>query len=301
MPGYARGAVSVGVMPFSLSTKFQEIHAVQGRRNEYHDGTLQLFTQVSQARRTWKLTKRLTPAQMITLRAWVDAHPADAFYFYNPVQSSFTWDATGVSTIGRYLVRLNSDWAQTMDMARGDASIELLEVGADADTGEGVGGIINDGHGPVTAATLSITASWDNPGNVVPDVAGVGASITGGFSDQLWGPGDSVNSFTGVTRTWPIPSGAIPAINTLAITCDGAGTLLSTSPTCTLGISDISLTVTFLDGQSATVRSQRGVFTPGDYTVLVAIGPYTCTLQQQRFGGLITRGFVTFSNFLVNV
>jgi hypothetical protein len=39
MPGPVRGAVSAGILPYSLSTKFSESHAVQAIVNEYHDGS----------------------------------------------------------------------------------------------------------------------------------------------------------------------------------------------------------------------------------------------------------------------
>jgi hypothetical protein len=94
----------------------------------YHDGSTQRSALAGTSRRTWRLQKRLTVALLEQLRAFVDAHPTDAFYFYNPKESLFSYDLTGVNPLGRYLVRFSGRWAETVGMGRTDISLELIET-----------------------------------------------------------------------------------------------------------------------------------------------------------------------------
>ena len=138
MPGAIAEPNIVGVFPKSLSTKFTSSRRFEGRFNEYHDGTTERAAIVSSPRRTWTMSKRLTPAEASTLRAWFDAHAADAFYFYDlretiPVNH---WDPTGGSTAGRYVVRFNSDWSESNGIARSDVGpIELIELDGSGQAG----------------------------------------------------------------------------------------------------------------------------------------------------------------------
>src|SRR5438874_2156746 len=67
MPGLVDIAVSAATLPISLSSKFTESHAVQVLVNEYHDGTTQRTSLVTESQRTWKLTKRLTPVELVAV------------------------------------------------------------------------------------------------------------------------------------------------------------------------------------------------------------------------------------------
>ena len=84
------------------------------------------------SRKKWTLTKRLTPAQLAALRNFYDARNGlhEPFYFYDPYDTNpkFSYDPTGVAVTGRYTVRFNSDWSQSVTPGRSDVQIELIEL-----------------------------------------------------------------------------------------------------------------------------------------------------------------------------
>lgn len=122
------------VLPFSLCKAFSEARAIDSRANEYHDGTTERQALVSTSRRSWKLTQRLAPAAMATLKAFWQAHPIDPFYYYNPFEASTgqlegsNYDPTGAATAGRYTVVFVGDWDETIYIPRAEASFGLIEV-----------------------------------------------------------------------------------------------------------------------------------------------------------------------------
>jgi hypothetical protein len=130
MPGSVRNAVSVGVLPFSLCRQLVESRQWPVRAVEYHGGETERAALTSTSRRSWTMGKRLTPSALATLRALLDSYPVDAFYIYSMKETSpvFTWDATGVATAGRYLVRAAGDWNQTTYLARSDVQVQFIEV-----------------------------------------------------------------------------------------------------------------------------------------------------------------------------
>ena len=131
MPGTVNFSTPAAVFPGTLSRAFTETHAYEALVSEYHDGSSQRGALVSAPRHSWKLAKRLAPPEMAALREFIALHIADTFYFYNPKETSpvNTWDATGAATAGRYTVRVNSDWSESVGIARTDAAVELIEVG----------------------------------------------------------------------------------------------------------------------------------------------------------------------------
>lgn len=135
MPGSVRNAVSVGVLPFSLCRQLVESREWPVRAVEYHGGETERAALTSTAltstsRRSWTMGKRLTPAAIATLRAFLDVYPVDAFYIYSMKETSpaFRWDATGVAAAGRYLVRAVGDWSQTTYIARSEVQVQFIEV-----------------------------------------------------------------------------------------------------------------------------------------------------------------------------
>jgi len=138
MPNSIRGATSVGVMPQTLCRAFSETLVWAAAASDYHDGSVQRAALVDVPRRSWVLGIRLTPAQLVTLRNWWETHTADAFYFYNPKETvpPNTPDPTGVATDGRYLVRFDSPWSESMGIALGDVAVHLIEVASAAEAVE---------------------------------------------------------------------------------------------------------------------------------------------------------------------
>jgi len=100
--------------------------------NEYKNGESQRSVLATNSRRRWRLTKRLTPAALHTLRDYFDARngATEPFYFYDPYDTNpkFSYDPTGVVTVGRYTVRFENDWNQSIGLGRDEVSITLVEV-----------------------------------------------------------------------------------------------------------------------------------------------------------------------------
>jgi len=100
--------------------------------NEYRNGESQRSVQATTCRRRWKLAKRLTSAQLATLRDFYDSRkgPVEPFYFYDPYETNpkFSYDPTGQATTGRYTVRFAAPWEQSTSLARTDVTLEVIEI-----------------------------------------------------------------------------------------------------------------------------------------------------------------------------
>ena len=132
MPGSVQNAAPATVLPYSLCKSFVHERAYPLIENEYKNGESQRSVLATNSRRRWRQAKRLTPALLVALRNFFDARngSAEPFYFYDPYDTSpkFSYDATGVATVGRYIVRFNGDWQQSSGPGRSDVQIELLEL-----------------------------------------------------------------------------------------------------------------------------------------------------------------------------
>ena len=132
MPASVQNAAPLTVMPASLSRSFAHDRAYPVVESEYRNGESQRTVQATNSRKRWRLAKRLTPVQLGTLRDFYDARkgPAEPFYFYDPYETNpkFSHDPTGTAVAGRYTVRFNSDWNQSVDPGRLEVQIELIEV-----------------------------------------------------------------------------------------------------------------------------------------------------------------------------
>ena len=127
MPGVVPIFAPTAVFPASLSVAFTEAQTWPARANEYHDGATQRTAMLTKVRRSWKLTKRLSPSALSTLLAFWQAQGAGAFWFYNPSET-LVYDPTGVAATGRYRVRFEGPWSQTIGLARGDVPVQLVET-----------------------------------------------------------------------------------------------------------------------------------------------------------------------------
>lgn len=131
MPGNVSGSTATAVFPNGLFTALTEVIEYASIENVYSLGESQRSTLVASPRRRWKFTRRTTPAKMAILLTFFDAHRMDAFYLYNPFETSpkFTYDGTGAATAGRYKVRFEGPAAITWtNTARGDLPLELVEI-----------------------------------------------------------------------------------------------------------------------------------------------------------------------------
>jgi hypothetical protein len=132
MPGNIANAAPTTVLPQSLSRAFVHTREYPVIDNEYRNGESQRSVQAATSRKKWSLMKRLTPTQLQALRDFYDARNGthQPFYFYDPYETSpkFSWDGSGAALTGRYTVRFNTDWSQSVGPGRSDVQIELIEL-----------------------------------------------------------------------------------------------------------------------------------------------------------------------------
>jgi phage-related protein len=132
MPGSVQNAAPLAVLPASLSRSFVHEREYPVLDNEYRNGESQRSVQATNSRKRWRLAKRLTPANLSALRDFYDARkgPTEPFYFYDPYETSpkFWHDPTGQTVAGRYTVRFEGEWSQSVSLGRVDLNIELLEL-----------------------------------------------------------------------------------------------------------------------------------------------------------------------------
>lgn len=132
MPGSVQNAAPLAVLPQSLCRAFVHAREYALRENEYRNGESQRSLLVATSRKRWRLAKLLTPALLQQLRDFYDARSGseEPFYFYDPYETvpKFSYDPTGAATQGRYTVRFDGAWEQSVGLARGDVKINLIEL-----------------------------------------------------------------------------------------------------------------------------------------------------------------------------
>ena len=132
MPGSVQNAMPVRVLPQSLCRAFVREQEYPFTANEYRNGESQRRVFATNSRKRWRMTKRLSPAELQALRDFYDARygPTEPFYFYDPYETNpkFSHDASGVTIAGRYAVRFNTGWSQSCAPGRADVDVELIEL-----------------------------------------------------------------------------------------------------------------------------------------------------------------------------
>lgn len=132
MPGSISSAAPATVMPWSLCKSFTHSREYVVNGDDYKNGESDRGRLTETSRKLWKLSQRLTPVLLARLRDFYDAQngPLRPFYFYDVWETApkFAYDETGTETIGRYVVRFEDDWSQSIGLGRGDAGITLMEI-----------------------------------------------------------------------------------------------------------------------------------------------------------------------------
>ena len=132
MPGSIQNAVPATVMPQSLCRAFMHAREYAVLENEYLNGESQRSRLADTSRKRWHLSKHLTATLLQQLRDFYDARkgPEEPFYFYDPYETvpKFSYDPSGVATQGRYTVRFDGVWEQSVDLRRADIEIALVEL-----------------------------------------------------------------------------------------------------------------------------------------------------------------------------
>ena len=132
MPGSIQNVAPSAVLPQSLCRAFAHERSYPVIENEYRNGESQRSVQATTSRKRWRLAERLSPGALAALRDFYDARKGatEPFYFYDAYETSpkFSHDPTGQATAGRYAVRFDSEWSQSVGLGRADVSIELIEL-----------------------------------------------------------------------------------------------------------------------------------------------------------------------------
>ena len=132
MPGSVLNAAPLTVLPQSLCRAFVHSREYALLDNEYRNGESQRSLLVSTSRKRWRSGKRLTPSLLEQLRNFYDARNGsqEPFYFYDPYETvpKFSCDPTGTAIQGRYTVRFDSAWDQSVGVGRTDVEISLVEL-----------------------------------------------------------------------------------------------------------------------------------------------------------------------------
>lgn len=133
MPGSVDNVVVATVMPWNLCKRFQRARTRAILENSYCDGTNQRVNLTGSSRKRWSIEMRLVPAELAELRTFYEARkgPQEAFLFYDVWEFTphFDYDETGAAEgVGRYPVRFENAWGQSVDWVRGGIGLELVEV-----------------------------------------------------------------------------------------------------------------------------------------------------------------------------
>ncbi len=132
MPGSVANAAPATVLPHNLCKAFSASREYVVAENQYKNGESQRAALVATSRKSWTQSRRLTPAQLATLRTFYLARngSTEAFYFYDVHETSpkFSYDPTGVRANGRFTVRFAGSWEQSVGIGRADVGISLVEI-----------------------------------------------------------------------------------------------------------------------------------------------------------------------------
>lgn len=133
MPGSVVAVSATEVLPHSLCSAFRCERGWETWENEFPNGESIRRSRAASSRKSWRLAKKLTAAQLEELRDFFEARQGslEPFYFYDGTDTATAWayDETGVATVGRYTVRFaDSKWGQDVTIPRSGADITLIEV-----------------------------------------------------------------------------------------------------------------------------------------------------------------------------
>lgn len=296
--GSVSGAVAADTFPSTLSTKFTEIDSIEVNANEYHDGTLQNKALAVSSRKSWKLSKRLTPALMVQLRDFTKRNAANAFYFYSPFETDPPFNQNPAGESGRYLVRLASDWDQQTSFPRSDASVELIEVASPDDIASASS--ITNGNVPISAVLSLVSAHTPNAGFTPNFGAGASLSPVGLiFPVPDWF--HSTAAWTKRTDSELIdPASVLGGAGGLSLLLmleqDGSGGSGVLSPPDTFDIYDCYVIVAYGDGTTQTFRPTSSASIVTGASGAVTNGPAAYDGDPNTFATISVSQYASFFN-----
>lgn len=132
MPGSVANAAPTEVLPQILCLALQQDRHYELLANEYQNGESQRSLLVATSRKAFVARFRKDSTALVPARDFFDARKGShqPFYLYYPFETSpkFSHDPSGVATTGRYTVRLDGDWQQIFEIARGEYELRFVEL-----------------------------------------------------------------------------------------------------------------------------------------------------------------------------
>lgn len=132
MPASVQNAAPETVLPWSLCKAFGHSREYAVIENQYRNGESQRSRLVETSRKNWQISRRLSSAALAAFRDFYDARKSsqEPFYFYDPwdTDPKFSYDPTGVETVGRYTVRFMGTWEQMVSIRRAEIEISLVQL-----------------------------------------------------------------------------------------------------------------------------------------------------------------------------
>jgi phage-related protein len=116
MPGSIAVATVADSFPSLLCASVIESHSWVVEETRYRNGELQSNALVSTDRVAYSVTLKLRPTILATLRTFYEAHGTTVPFFF-----------TGPDGI-QHPVQFNSPWAETINVARGQVNLSLIEI-----------------------------------------------------------------------------------------------------------------------------------------------------------------------------
>lgn len=134
MPGSVANAVVSTVMPALLASQFVRSDSWAVQQVAYANGEIESRSQVTSSLRRWEADLIGDADALADWKDFWEATKHAAFYFYDPFEPvsgqpiGSNFDATGVSTTGRFKVCWEGSWRQQMTLGRFSARMVLREV-----------------------------------------------------------------------------------------------------------------------------------------------------------------------------
>ena len=112
MPGSVKAAPDRSLLPAYPQARFSGYNMTytrEGAANEYNDGSSQRAQKASESKRQWRVSHRLSAAELVTFRSFWKAHLLDPFRFVDRLNSVeckavFTGSFQETWSLGQWLV-----------------------------------------------------------------------------------------------------------------------------------------------------------------------------------------------------
>lgn len=132
MPLSVSNAIATTVLPKLLCSSYTQVRRYDVLETSYSNGESQRLVLTTSSRKSWQITRALTPALTDELVAFYLARrgETEAFWMYDGWESTprFAWDPTGAATSGRFTVHFTTALVIALSAPRNSAQFELEEL-----------------------------------------------------------------------------------------------------------------------------------------------------------------------------